>query len=64
MQLILEKEKEIEISLKESEERWQNLVENMPEALQISVEGRVVYMNPAALRLYEAYNMEQMIGKT
>ena len=57
------KRKEVEISLKESEERWQNLVENMPEALQISVEGRVVYMNPAALRLYEANNMEQMMGK-
>lgn len=53
---------EAEKSLKESEERWQNLVENMPEAIQISIDGKVIYMNPAGLRLYEADSIEQVQG--
>ncbi len=44
------KRQEVEKSLTESEERWQNLVENMPEALQISKNGKVLYMNPAGLK--------------
>jgi PAS domain S-box-containing protein len=56
------KRAEAEKSLKESEERWQNLVENMPEAIQISKNGEVIYMNPAGLRLYEADSIAQVKG--
>lgn len=56
------KREEAEKSLKESEERWQNLVENMPEAIQISKNGEVIYMNPAGLRLYEADSIAQVKG--
>ena len=52
------KRAEAEKSLKESEERWQNLVENMPEAKN----GEVIYMNPAGLRLYEADSIAQVKG--
>jgi len=49
-------------SLKESEERWQHLVENQPIALQITKNGKIEYLNPAGLHLYEADTMEQMQG--
>ncbi len=52
-----------EQSLRESEERWQKLVENQPEAIQITEEGKVVYLNQAGLDLYEATSMEQIVGK-
>ncbi len=58
----VKRREEAEKSLKESEERWQNLVENMPEALQISKKGKVVYVNPAGLRVYEAEELTQLQG--
>lgn len=58
--IVSKKREEAEKSLKESEERWQNLVENMPEALQISRDGEIIYMNPAGLELYEADSLDQL----
>ncbi len=52
-----------EQSLRESEERWQKLVENQPEAIQITEEGKVVYLNQAGIELYEATSMEQIMGE-
>lgn len=54
--------KEAEKSLKESEERWQSLVENLPEAVQISKNGRVIYMNPTGLKLYEVDSLDEIKG--
>ncbi len=64
MKIALEtgKREKAEANLKESEERWQNLVLNQPEALQISKNGKVVYLNPAGLKLYEAESLDQMIN--
>lgn len=58
----LQKEK-AERSLKESEERWHKLVDNQPEAIQITDRGKLVYLNPAGLELYEADSIEQILGK-
>lgn len=53
---------ERDISYREVEERWQMLVENQPEALQITIDGKIVYLNPAGVKLYEASTMEEMMG--
>ena len=58
----VKKREEIETHLRESEERWQNLVENMPEALQISKNGKVIYINPAGMKLYEADSLDEIVG--
>lgn len=51
-----------EKSLKESEERWQSLIVNQPEAVQISRKGEVIYTNPAGLKLYDADCLEDIVG--
>lgn len=53
---------EAEKSLKESEERWQSLIVNQPEAVQISRKGVVLYINPAGLRLYDADSLDEVVG--
>ncbi|MFV1884950.1 MAG: PAS domain S-box protein [Balneola sp.] len=52
-----------ERSLRESEERWHKLVDNQPEAIQITDRGKLVYLNSAGLELYEVETMEQILGK-
>jgi PAS domain S-box-containing protein len=53
-----------EETLQESEERYYRLLELFPEALVIYGEGRIVYVNPAALRLFGAEIPNQIIGKS
>jgi PAS domain S-box-containing protein len=50
--------------LRESEERYHRLLELFPEALVLQSEGRIVYVNPAGLRLLGAENPTQIIGKS
>ena len=57
------KKEEAEQSLRESEERWHKLVDNQPEALQITKKGRIVYLNPAGLMLYEVDSINEIFGK-
>jgi PAS domain S-box-containing protein len=52
-----------EQALKESEERYRRLVELSPEAIVVQSEGRFVYVNPAAQRLWGASCAEDLIGR-
>ena len=54
--------KQVEKRLRESEERWQRLVEKHPEAVFISVDGRFRYANPAGARLLGADDPRALIG--
>ena len=56
--------KEMEQQLRESEERWQRLVENHPEAVFINVEGRFRYANPAGARLLGVSAPEALTGRS
>lgn len=49
--------------LVESEERYRQLVESAPDAIVIHCEGRYVFANPAALRLYGADTAAQLLGR-
>ncbi len=54
--------KKTEESLKESEERWNSLVDNLPESdriLIIDKSGKIIYLN----RTYPGQNYENIIGK-
>jgi PAS domain S-box-containing protein len=52
-----------EEALRDSEDRYRKLVEISPDGIILHQDGRVVYMNPAALRLMRASCMEEIVGK-
>lgn len=58
----IRKREEVERSLRESEERWQNLIVHLPEAVQITKDGKILYINPAGVKLYDAKTKEELIG--
>jgi PAS domain S-box-containing protein len=56
-------EKLAEEALRESEERYRRLVEFSPEAIIVHSEGKFVYVNPVAQRLWGANSASELIGK-
>ncbi|MHB8910567.1 MAG: PAS domain S-box protein [Syntrophales bacterium] len=53
-----------EDALRESEERYRELVQSSPDAVIVHRDGRFLYANPVALRLYGAESFEQLQSKT
>ncbi|MFN7949807.1 MAG: PAS domain S-box protein [Blastocatellia bacterium] len=51
-------------SLRESEERYRQLVEHSPTAIMINRGGRIAYINQVGLRLFGAERPELLLGKT
>jgi len=49
-------------ALKDSEERWQKLVSDQPEGIQITIDGVIKFLNPAGLAIYGASNLDDVIG--
>lgn len=47
-------------ALKESEERYRSLVEFLPEAVLVHSAGKILYLNPKALELFEAASFENV----
>ncbi len=56
-------QKVAEAALKESEERYRRLVELLPESIVVHCEGRIVYVNAAAQRLWGASCPEDLLDK-
>jgi len=54
----------IETRLKESEERYRSLVELSPIAIGIYLDDKVVYANPAGVKLFGASSTKELLGKT
>ncbi|HEY5883861.1 MAG TPA: PAS domain S-box protein [Pyrinomonadaceae bacterium] len=57
-------QKTAENSLRESEERYRKLVELSPEAIIVHREGKLVYVNPAAVRLWGAHDSQELLGRS
>ncbi|MBN1396431.1 MAG: PAS domain S-box protein, partial [Bacteroidetes bacterium] len=51
-----------EQQLQESEERYRRLVEYLPDAIAVHCEGKIVFANPAGLKLIGATDESQLIG--
>jgi len=54
---------ETEKSLKESEARYRRLVELSPNAIIVICDGKIVFINPAGIRLLGANSDVQVVGK-
>jgi PAS domain S-box-containing protein len=55
--------KQMEMKLRESEEKYRSLVELSAEAILIHRGGRIAYINPACMRLLGASHAGEIIGK-
>ena len=55
--------KRAEQDLRESEDRYRDLVEALPDAIIVVSEERVVFVNSSAVRLLGAQKPEQIVGK-
>ena len=49
--------------LKKSEDRYRNVIEAMPEAVTVHGGGTIVYANQAALRMFGASSVQDLLGR-
>ena len=56
-------QKKVEAGIRESEERYRRLVEFSPDAIFVYVKDKIVFINPAGLRLLGASGPEQVVGR-
>lgn len=55
--------KQAEQALRESEDRYRKLVEISPDAVILHRDGKIIYVNPAAVRLTGASGSDELIGR-
>jgi PAS domain S-box-containing protein len=53
-----------EAALRESEGRYRALVEWSPEAISVHRDGKLLFVNPAAIRMFGAQSAQDLIGKS
>jgi PAS domain S-box-containing protein len=53
----------VQVALRETEERYKNLLEVAPVGIVVHSEGKVVFANPAGVKLLGGDTEEQLIGK-
>ncbi len=56
--------KQAEEALKESEEKYRELVQGLPDAIVIYIDGRIVFANNASVELMRAKNAADLLGRS
>jgi PAS domain S-box-containing protein len=54
--------KRADLALRESEERYRSLINWSPEAIIVHRDGKILYVNPAAIRIFGAKSAQDLIG--
>jgi PAS domain S-box-containing protein len=55
----------MEFKIKESEEKYKNIISSSPEAITLTdLNGRIIYCNQATLDLFELLDKKEIVGKT
>ncbi len=60
---VITNRKKAELALKDSEEKYRKLVELSPDAVLIHIDGIIQFVNIAAVKLFDAVNKDNLIGK-
>ena len=60
----ISRQEQTEAALRDSEERYRTIVEWSPIPARIHRDGVVIYVNPAAVRLFGAASAEELVGKS
>ncbi|MCX7180758.1 MAG: ATP-binding protein, partial [Proteobacteria bacterium] len=60
---LLESLRQRKEALKESEQRFRTLIEWSPEAIAVHRSGKVIYVNPAAIRMAGVKSVQDLIGR-
>ncbi|MDD1684359.1 MAG: PAS domain S-box protein, partial [Methanoregula sp.] len=55
--------KRVETALRESEDRYRKLVEISPDAVILHRDGKIIYVNPALVRLMGAKSADDLLGR-
>ena len=55
--------KQAELALQESEARYRALVDRSPEAIGVHRHGKLIYVNPAAVRMFAAKSAQELMDK-
>ena len=58
----IDERKRVEAALQISEHRYRTMIEWMPEAIGVHRNGKVVYLNPTAVKLFGAQSATELIG--
>jgi PAS domain S-box-containing protein len=54
----------MEQALEHSEQRYRSLVECLPDAILVTVDSKINFVNPAALEMFQAENASDLVGKS
>jgi diguanylate cyclase (GGDEF)-like protein/PAS domain S-box-containing protein len=60
----VEERKSVEKTLRESEERYRQLIEISPDAIMIEHDGKIVFANRSALKLFGALSERELLGRS
>jgi len=60
----LREERESHHELRESETRYRNLIEALPDAILVQCENRIVFSNSASAKIFRTQDIDALIGKS